>query len=188
MLAHMARYWWVLAVRGIAAVLFGVLAFVLPELTLAVLVALFAAYLLVDGVMLLVSLVRGDRAARRSVWAVAIMGVLGVVAGIAAFLWPGITALVLLFLVAFWAISMGVFQVVAAIRLRREIEGEFWMALGGIISIAFGVFLLVSPGAGLLSLVWLVGIWAVAFGITNLVLAWRLRSIHRGAAASPGAA
>lgn len=188
MLAQMGRYWWVLAVRGIAAILFGALAFVLPELTLTVLVALFAAYLLVDGVMLLVSLIRGDRAARRSVWAVAIMGVLGVVAGIAAFLWPGITALVLLFLVAFWAISMGVFQVVAAIRLRREIEGEFWMALGGLISIAFGVFLVVSPGAGLLSLVWLVGLWAIAFGVTNLVLAWRLRTRYRDAAASPGAA
>jgi uncharacterized membrane protein HdeD (DUF308 family) len=187
-LAQMGRHWWVLAVRGIAAIAFGVLAFVLPQLTLAVLVALFAVYLLVDGVMLLFSLLRGDRVARRSVWAVAIMGILGVVAGVAAILWPGITALALLFVVAFWAITMGVFQVVAAVRLRKEIEGELWMALGGLIAIAFGVFLLVSPGAGLLSLVWLVGIWAIVFGITNLVLAWRLRSFRSGAAPSPGAA
>jgi uncharacterized membrane protein HdeD (DUF308 family) len=182
MLDLFARNWWLFAIRGVLAILFGVFAFVQPEITLTVLVAFLAAYLLVDGVTLLISLVRGDAEARRSAWSVGLMGILGIAAGIAAFVWPDITALTLLFVVAFWAISMGVLQVVAAIRLRREIDGELWMAIGGLLSIAFGAFLLFDPEAGLLSVVWLVGIWAVAFGITNLVLAWRLRTFHRDAA------
>jgi uncharacterized membrane protein HdeD (DUF308 family) len=117
---------------------FGILAFFWPEATLTVLVFLFGAYVLVDGVSLLVALARGDALARRHAWAVGIMGVLGIVAGIATFLWPDATALSLLYLVALWAIGMGTFQVIAAIQLRREIENEFWMALGGVASVAFG--------------------------------------------------
>ena len=131
MLEVLGRNWWLLAVRGLLAIVFGVLAFVVPGLTLAVLVALVGAYLLVDGVALLVSLVRGDPIARRSAWAVGIMGILGVGGGIATFLWPEITALSLLYVTAAWAIFMGSFQVVAAIRLRQQIEGELWMAIGG---------------------------------------------------------
>jgi uncharacterized membrane protein HdeD (DUF308 family) len=187
MLDQLGRNWWILAIRGIAAIVFGVLAFAQPDATLTVLVALVGAYLLVDGVSLLVSLARGDALARRSVWTFGIMGVLGVIAGIATFVWPDATALSLLFVVALWAIFMGVFQLGAAIRLRQEIEGEFWLALGGLFAIAFGVFLLVNPGAGLLSLVWLVGVWAIAFGITNLVVAWRLRSLHQLASEARGA-
>lgn len=188
MLELLGRNWWILAIRGIVAILFGVLAFVQPGLTLAVLVALLAAYLLVDGASLLISLVRGDPEARRSGWTVGVMGVVGIVAGIAAFVWPGVTALSLLYVAAFWAIFMGVFQIAAAIRLRKEIEGELWLALGGLVSIVFGVLLVVNPGAGLLSLVWLVGIWAVLFGITNLVLAWRLRTLHHDSGEAKGAA
>lgn len=180
MLDLLARHWWVFAVRGIAAVAFGVLAFAWPALTLVVLVALFAAYALIDGIFLLASLARGDADARRHAWSVAIMGVIGVVAGIVAFALPGITALTLLYVVAFWSIALGVFQIVAAIRLRREIEGELWMALGGVLAIVFGAYLVIFPGAGLLSLVWLVGLWAVVFGISSLVLAWRLRGLHTG--------
>ena len=101
------------------------------------LVFLFGAYVFVDGVALLVALARGD-AARRNAWAVGIMGVLGIVVGVATFVWPGLTALTLLYLVAFWAIATGAFQVIAAIALRRELEGEFWMVLGGVASIVFG--------------------------------------------------
>jgi uncharacterized membrane protein HdeD (DUF308 family) len=172
------RNWWALAIRGIIAIAFGLLAFFQPQLTLNVLVTLVAAYLLADGVSLLVSFVRGDPDARRAGWSVAVMGVLGIVAGVAAFVWPNITALTLLAVVALWAILTGIFQVVAAIRLRREISGDLLMAIGGILSVAFGVYLLVNPSDGLLSLVWLVGIWAVAFGITNVVLAFRLRAGH----------
>jgi uncharacterized membrane protein HdeD (DUF308 family) len=179
-LALLARNWWLFAIRGIAAIAFGVIAFVWPSVTVVVLVALFGAYALVDGVSLLVSLVRGDRDARRHGWAVGVMGVLGVVAGIVTFLLPGWTALSLVYLVGFWSIAVGVFQVIAAIRLRREIEGELWMALGGVLAILFGLYIVVFPGAGLLSLIWLVGIFAVVFGIASLVLAWRLRALSSG--------
>jgi uncharacterized membrane protein HdeD (DUF308 family) len=177
MLGLVTRQWWVFAIRGIAALVFGVLAFIWPATTLAVLVFLFGAYALVDGVALLVALVRGDAIARRHAWAVAIIGVLGIVAGVATFMWPGLTALSLLYLVAFWAIATGTFQVIAAVALRRELDGEFWMALGGIASIVFGAFLVAFPGAGLLSLVWLVGVWSVVFGVSSLGLAYRLHAV-----------
>ena len=177
MLGLVSRDWWVFAIRGVAAIVFGILAFIWPETTLAVLVFLFGAYVLVDGVALLIALARGDALARRHAWAVGIMGVLGIVAGVITFAWPGLTALSLLYIVAFWAIAMGTFQVIAAIALRRELEGELWMALGGLASIVFGALLVAFPGAGLISLVWLVGIWAVVFGVSSLVLACRLRQL-----------
>ena len=177
MLGMVARDWWVFAIRGIAAIVLGILAFISPAVTLAVLVLMFGAYVLVDGIALLVALVRGDEAARSHSWAVAIMGVLGIVAGVVTFVAPGLTALSLLYLVAFWAITTGAFQVIAAIQLRREIDNEFWMALGGVASIVFGVLLVASPGEGLLSLVWLVGIWSVVFGVSSLGLAYRLHGI-----------
>jgi uncharacterized membrane protein HdeD (DUF308 family) len=184
MLGLVARDWWVFAIRGIAAIVFGILAFIWPERTLTVLVFLFGAYALVDGVALLVALARGDAEARRNTWAVGIMGVLGIVVGVATFVWPGLTALTLLYLVAFWAIATGAFQVIAAIALRRELEGEFWMALGGVASIVFGVLLVASPGDGLITLVWLVGIWAIVFGVSNLGLAYRLRTVDAAMPAS----
>jgi uncharacterized membrane protein HdeD (DUF308 family) len=187
MLGLVTRDWWVFAVRGVAAIVFGILAFAAPGTTLAVLVLLFGAYVFVDGISLLIALARGDAGARRHGWAVAIMGILGIVVGIATFVWPGTTALSLLYLVAIWAIAMGTFQVIAAIQLRREIDNEFWMALGGIVSIVFGVLLLAFPGEGLLSLVWLVGIWSIVFGISSLGLANRLRKVN-SALSEPAAA
>jgi uncharacterized membrane protein HdeD (DUF308 family) len=180
-----ARDWWVFAIRGIAAIVFGILAFIWPERTLTVLVLLFGAYALVDGVALLVALARGDTVARRHAWAAGIIGVLGIVAGVVTFLWPGLTALSLLYLVAFWAIATGSFQVIAAVALRRELDGEFWMALGGVASIVFGALLVAFPGDGLITLVWLVGIWSVVFGVSSLGLAYRLHAVD--AAPAPAA-
>ena len=185
MVQMLAENWWIFAVRGVAAILFGVLAFVWPGETIIVLALLFGAYALVDGVVLLASLIRGDAAARRNAWAVGIMGVLGIVAGIISVLVPQITALALLYVVAAWSIILGITQIFAAIRLRREIEGELWMGLSGLISLLFGLYLAIFPGDGLLSLAWLVGIWAVVFGIFNLMLAFRLRGLGRGQAAQP---
>ncbi len=181
MLELLGRNWWAIALRGVIAIAFGLLAFLQPELTLKLLVTLLAAYLVADGASLLASFIRGEPEARRAGWTVAVMGALGIVAGIAAFVWPNITALSLLALVAFWAILTGAFQVVAAIRLRREMNGELLMAIGGALSIAFGLYLVVNPGDGLLSLVWLVGLWAVVFGISNLALAFQLRNVGHGA-------
>jgi uncharacterized membrane protein HdeD (DUF308 family) len=184
MLGLVARDWWVFAIRGIAALIFGVLAFIWPETTLTVLVFLFGAYVLVDGASLIVALVRGDAIARRHAWAVGIMGVLGIVAGVVTFAAPGLTAMSLLYLVAFWAIAMGTFQVIGAIVLRRELEGEFWMALGGIASVVFGALLVAFPSDGLITLVWLVGLWAVVFGASSLGLASRLHGIDKALSSS----
>ncbi|MGH2467396.1 MAG: HdeD family acid-resistance protein [Candidatus Limnocylindrales bacterium] len=174
----LTRHWWVFAVRGILAIAFGILAFVWPGLTLLILVTLFAAYVFVDGLDLLIALARGDAGARRHWVALGLMGIVGIIVGIVAFFLPGLTALSLLYIAAFWAIILGVIQVAAAIRLRHAISGELWMAIGGLISIAFGVYLVLFPGPGLLSLVWLVGLWGVIFGLTSIILAWRLRRLH----------
>jgi uncharacterized membrane protein HdeD (DUF308 family) len=173
----LARNWWLIAIRGIAAIAFGLIAFLAPGVTLVVLIALFGAYALIDGVSLLAALFRGDPAARRHGWTVGLMGALGVLAAVIAFLNPGLTALTLALLVGLWSIAIGVFQVAAAIRLRQEIEGEMWLALGGVLAILFGAYIVIIPGAGLLSLIWLVGLWAVVFGISHLILAWRLRNL-----------
>jgi uncharacterized membrane protein HdeD (DUF308 family) len=178
MLNLLARNWWLVEIRGVAAIAFGILAFLWPGLTLLVLVTLFAAYVLIDGIVLLVSLARGEPATRGHRLSVGLMGSLGVAVGVATIFWPGITALALLYLTAFWAITLGASQVVAAIRLRQELSGELWLVIGGLLTILFGVFILVFPGTGLLSLVWIVGAWAIVFGITNLILAWRLRGLH----------
>lgn len=185
MVGLITRDWWLFAVRGVAAIVFGLLALASPQATLAVLIIMFGAYALIDGVALLVALARGDAQARRNAWSVGIMGAVGIGVGLVTFVSPGLTALTLLYLVAFWAITMGGLQVVAAIALRREIEGEFWMGLGGVLSIVFGVYLVLSPGEGLISLVWLVGFWALVFGFSSLGLAWRLRTIDKQVSPAP---
>lgn len=179
MLSLVSRDWWVYAVRGVAAILFGIMALIWPAPTLAVLVLLFGAYAFVDGIALLVALARGDVLARSHKWVMGLMGVFGIAVAIATLVSPGMTALTLLYLVAFWAIAMGVLQIVAAIEFRRVIDGEFFVVLGGILSIAFGGVLVAFPGAGLLSLVWLIGFWAEMFGFSSLGVAYRLHGIDR---------
>jgi uncharacterized membrane protein HdeD (DUF308 family) len=173
-----ADRWLMVGMRGLLAVFFGILALLWPGLTLAALVFLFGAYALVDGVFALVVGVRSKW------WSVALMGVLGVVAGIVTFLFPGLTALSLLYLIAAWAIVRGVFEIVAAIRLRREITNEWLLILSGIASIAFGVLLFLFPGAGALSVVWVIGAFALWLGILLLFLAFRLKKLPERVAAA----
>src|SRR5262249_13320305 len=142
MFGEMTRYWWVLALRGVVAVLFGLLAFVWPGVTLAALVLLFGAYALLDGVAALVHAVAGGAGMR---WPLALEGLVGVLAGIATLVWPGITALALLYLIAVWAIVTGVLEVVSAIRLRQVIDNEWLLGLSGLASVVFGVLLVVWP-------------------------------------------
>src|ERR671913_285847 len=172
----LSRNWWMLALRGLAAMVFGVLAFVWPGITLWALVLLFGAYMLVDGIFAIVAAVRAaGREARW--WLLLIEGVLGVLAGLVAFFWPGLTALALLYFIAAWAIVTGIMEIVAAISLRQEIEGEWALGLSGLLSVIFGVLLVVLPApAGLLSLVWLIAAYAAATGVLLLILAFRLRS------------
>ncbi len=179
MLSLVSRDWWVYAARGIAAILFGILALIWPGPTLAVLILLFGAYAFVDGIALIVALARGDVLARSHKWITGLMGVLGIAVAIATLVWPGLTALTLLYLVSFWAVTTGILQIASAIEFRREIAGEFFVVLGGIFSIVFGALLVVFPGTGLLSLVWLVGFWAELFGFSSLGLAYRLHGIDR---------
>jgi uncharacterized membrane protein HdeD (DUF308 family) len=172
----LARNWWALVLRGLAAILFGVLAFAWPGITLFVLVLFFGAYMLVDGIFAIVAAVRAAGEEDRW-WLLLVQGILGVLAGLVAIFWPGLTALALLYFIAAWAIVTGIMEIVAAIRLRREIEGEWALALSGALSVLFGVLLVVLPApAGLLSLVWLIGAYAVATGVLLLILAFRVRS------------
>ena len=162
--------------RGVAAIVFGILAFVWPETTLTVLVILFGAYVFVDGIALLVALARGDTLADATRGPSA-SWVLGIVAGVITFVAPGVTALSLLYVWRSGRSRVSTFQVIAAIALRRELDGEFWMALGGVVSIVFGVLLIAFPAKGLISLVWLVGIWSIVFAARVLGLAYRLHEI-----------
>jgi uncharacterized membrane protein HdeD (DUF308 family) len=176
MLETLTRNWWLLAVRGALAVLFGFVALIWPGITVLALVLLFGAYALVDGVMALYTALfdRGRPGGRGVGWLV-LEGVAGVLAAIGAVVWPGITALVLLYLIAAWALVTGVAEILTAIRLRREIEGEWLMILSGALSILFGVLAFLFPSAGALAVVWLIGAYAIAFGVVMAILAFRLR-------------
>jgi uncharacterized membrane protein HdeD (DUF308 family) len=177
MLDVLARYWWLVALRGALALLFGVLALVWPAITIGVLVLLFGAYAFVDGAFALgTAIFGGARAEGRRTWLV-VEGVAGILAGLVTFFWPAITALALLWLIAAWALVTGVLEIVTAIRLRRELTGEWLLALTGVLSVIFGIVLLVRPGAGALALIWVIGIYAIAFGAALLFLAFRLRRI-----------
>jgi uncharacterized membrane protein HdeD (DUF308 family) len=170
--------WWALVLRGIAAILFGVLAFVWPHITLTALIFLFGAYALVDGVFSIIAGIK-THAENKRWWLLLITGVLSIAAGIYAFIVPAITALILLILIASWAIVTGAFKIAAAIQLRKHITGEWLLALSGIISILFGAALLYNPVAGALAVVWLIGIYAVVDGILLLALGIKLRGLER---------
>ncbi len=180
----LARHWWVVGLRGLAAILFGILAFAWPGMTLAVLVILFGVYALVDGVLNLYHAFRGDMAHR--LW-LAVEGVVSILAGLAAIALPGITALVLLYVIALWAIVTGIVEIVVAFRLRRAIANELGLIIGGVLSVIFGIVLVAAPGAGALAVVFLIGAYAIVFGLALLGLAWRLRA-HSEARGAPATA
>ncbi len=176
MVTQLGHNWWALVIRGIAAVIFGVLALVWPGITLGVLVLFFGAYVLVDGIFAVIgALMR--RAGHDRWWLMFVEGIVGIIAGILTFLWPGITAFVLLFFIAAWAILTGILEIAAAVRLRREVADDWLLALAGIVSIVFGILMAVFPGAGALAVVWLIGLYAIVFGVLYISLAFRLRGL-----------
>ncbi|MEA2511877.1 MAG: hypothetical protein QOJ59_1364 [Thermomicrobiales bacterium] len=174
MVIELARNWWALALRGLAAIIFGVVAWIWPDLTVTALVILFGAYALVDGAFAIVTAV--TRRARDDRLILVLQGIAGIALGIMTLVWPDITALTLLYFIAAWAILTGIFEVVAAIRLRRVITGEFLLALSGVASIIFGLAIAIFPGSGAVALVWLIGAYAVVIGILLIMLAFRLRN------------
>jgi uncharacterized membrane protein HdeD (DUF308 family) len=176
MLAFMARNWWVLLIRGILAVAFGVLAFLWPSLTLAVLVLLFGAYALLDGVASIIIGLTGRGAQDNRLWLM-LGGVFGVLVGVLTFVWPDITALALIYFIAAWAIVTGVFTIVAAVQLRKEIDNEWLLGISGALSILVGLYMAAFPGDGALALIWVVAAYAVIFGILMIGLALRLRNM-----------
>jgi uncharacterized membrane protein HdeD (DUF308 family) len=178
MLEKFTHNWWMFAVRGIVAVFFGILALVWPKETILALVLLFGAYALVDGIFAVFAGIASRRYFKRW-WAVLLEGVAGVVLGLLTLLWPNITALILLYFIAAWALVTGIFEIVAAIQLRREITGEWMLILGGLSSIVFGVLLFAFPGAGAMSVVWLIGVYAIVFGLSEIIFAFRLRGLRR---------
>jgi uncharacterized membrane protein HdeD (DUF308 family) len=178
MLTMLARNWWVVALRGVFAIIFGVLAIVWPGITLLALITLFGAYALVDGIFAVIAGIASYGRNERW-WAVLLEGIAGIILGVLTFLWPGTTALVLVYFIAAWALITGVFEIAAAIRLRKEIQGEWMMVLSGILSIVFGLFLVIAPGAGALGLTLVIGAYAIVFGILLIILAFRLRKLPR---------
>lgn len=176
--AILLRNWWVLLLRGLVAIAFGVLIWVQPGISLVALVLLFGAYSLADGVLGTWTAI-AERKEREHWGLLLIWGLLGIGVGVMTFLVPGITALVLLFYIAIWAIATGILQIVAAIRLRKEVKGEWLLILGGLVSVVFGIILMAQPGVGALAVLWLIGTYAIIFGALLVILSFRARSFAR---------
>jgi len=170
--------WWLLLLRGIVAVLFGFLAITSPGITLAVLVLLFGIYAVVDGCFALFAAIGGWRH-REDRWLLLLEGFIGIGAGILTLRAPGITTVALLFFIAAWALATGVLRIVAAIRLRKEITGEFWLVLSGIASVVFAFLVMTNPAAGAVAMAWLIGWYALFLGITLVMLSIKLHNMRR---------
>lgn len=174
MFRTLARNWWAFAIRGVLGILFGIIAFTLPAVTMLSLVIVFAAYAITDGVFAIIAAVRA--ASHHERWTLFLLeGVIGIVAGVLAFLWPTLTVVVFVTLVAFWALLTGGLMLAAAFRMDVH-HGRWWFVLGGVASIAYGAVLLIAPMLGALVLTWWIGAYALVFGVAMLVGAFRLRA------------
>jgi uncharacterized membrane protein HdeD (DUF308 family) len=178
MIESLSRYWWVPVVRGLCGILFGVIAFANPGVALTVLVLWFGAWALVDGSFSVASAI-GSRKSNAD-WGLELVGgILGIVVGILTFRAPGITALGLVLYIAAWSLVRGAIDIVLAIRLRREIQGEWLLVLAGIASIVFAALLMWNPGPGALALLWLIASYAIVFGVLAIIFGIRARGFGR---------
>ncbi len=189
MVYWLARNWGWVMLRGVAALIFGLLTLLKPGITLLILVMFFGAYALVDGALTIISAIANRRGERR--WAgLFARGIVGIAVGIVTFAMPGITGLLLLYVIATWAVITGIMEIIAAVNLRKVMQGEWMLIIAGALSVAFGVLLVAAPGAGALTVALWIGAYAVIFGILLISLATRLRSWFRsaegGAAAQAG--
>lgn len=176
MVHALARNWWAVLIRGIAAIIFGCLAFALPGLTGITLVILFGAFAFVDGIFAIIAAIRAAEAHERWI-PLLIEGLIGIVIGVVTFMWPGLTGAALYYMIAAWALLTGFFEIIAAIQLRKMIANEWLLVLGGIASIVFGVLLVVYPLAGIFTVIWLIGAYAIVSGVVMIGLSLRLRSL-----------
>ena len=181
----LTRNWWVFLIRGLIGIAFGLITFFQPGLSLAALVLLFGAYAFVDGIFAIASAIR-RRTGLEPWWLLTLEGIAGIAAGVVTLLWPGVTAIVLLYLIAAWALVTGAFEIAEAIRLRKVIADEWLLVLSGVASIALGVLLMLFPGPGALALIVWVGAAAFVWGIMFVVLSLRLRSWGRTHPSHPG--
>jgi len=179
MLALISRYWWVYLLRGAIAVLFGIVAILWPDVTVTALVILFGAYVLVDGVL---EIFHGATSRHDRWWADILIGLAGILVGIWAMLFPDLTAIGLMYFIAAWWLFTGAMQVVFAIRLREVLRNEWMLILSGLLSVILGIVFLLFPGEGAISLVWVIGLFAILFGAMLIALAFRLR----GMGSAPG--
>ncbi len=178
MLEKMTRNWWTFAVRGLIAILFGVVALIRPGQTVEALVLVFGVFALMDGVLAVSAGIASAPFFKRW-WALLLEGLTGIAIGLLTFFAPAVTALALVYFIAAWGLITGIFEIATAIQLRREITGEWMMILGGVLSIGFGILLFAFPAAGALSAVWMIGIYAIVFGISEIVFAFRLNGFRR---------
>jgi uncharacterized membrane protein HdeD (DUF308 family) len=182
MVATLAKNWWMVLVQGICAVLFGLLAIFLPGLTIGVLVLLFGAYALVDGVFEILAAIFGpERIAMSDMgtprWVRVLTGILGIVIGIITFAHPDWSARALLLIIAIWAIATGVMEIIFAIQFRREIPNEVWLIISGVASVIFGILVILYPRGGALGVIWVIGIFAIIYGIVLIVASFRLHNL-----------
>ncbi|MFC5181150.1 HdeD family acid-resistance protein [Actinomadura harenae] len=175
MIGQLSRHWWVLLVRGVFAVLFGVLALFWPGITVWALTLLFGAYALVDGVVALAGAFTGVEGESRG-W-LAVAGVCGILLGLMTFVWPRVTALVLLLLIASWALITGVLEIVGAIRLRKVVDDAWLLGAAGAVSVLFGLVLFIWPVSGAIAVAWLIGLFAIVMGAVLIGAAFRLRKL-----------
>jgi uncharacterized membrane protein HdeD (DUF308 family) len=178
MLGMVVRNWWTFLVRGILAIIFGTLALAWPNATLLALMWLFGAFALADGILAMATGI-DECGHYKDWWVVLLEGLVGVVIGLITFLWPAITGLILLYLIATWALVTGIIEVMGAIKLRGVINDEWWLAISGVLSFVLGILLVIFPGAGALALVWLIGLFAIAFGTALVVFAFTLHGLYR---------
>ncbi len=169
-----SEYWWLFLLRGIFGVILGLLALFMPGVTFTTLIIFLGAYLLIDGIFSIISAINARKTLDAWGWYLA-SGILGILVGILTFYSPFATALALLYLIAFWVIVAGIIEIVIAVRLRKEIKGEGWYIAGGLLTVIFGVLILVNPIAGALTLTMIFGIYALIFGIMLIYLGIKLK-------------
>jgi uncharacterized membrane protein HdeD (DUF308 family) len=187
----LSRYWWTTLLRGLVWILFGIVLLAEPGISLVTLTLMFGIFAFIDGVAAVVSAI-GGRKQYENWWVLLLTGLAGIAVGVLTFINPGATALGLLYYIAIWAIATGLFGLMTAIYLRKEIQGEFWLGFAGLASIAFGVLLIMRPGAGALTVLWLIGAYSIALGLILVILAFETRAFAnrvtadlKGAASAP---